>query len=183
VLVTRGDDGLLQAKQGAFALVITDLNLPGLSGLDLVGELHDARPRLPIILITAFGTTATAIEASRLGAFGYLLKPFQTPELLGLISKALACEQFAVTPLDLGKAETSPARLVGSNRAMQAVYKEIGRAARTAVTLLIRGETGTGKELVARAIHEHSSRKGQPFVAINCAAVPETLFGERAVWP
>ncbi|MBI2949776.1 MAG: sigma-54-dependent Fis family transcriptional regulator [Verrucomicrobia bacterium] len=172
----RGDTGLAQAKAQAFDVVITDLKLPGLTGLELVEQLHAAKPKLPIILMTAFGTTETAIEATKLGAYDYLLKPFDMAELLDLVAKSVACNRLMSEPVELGEAQSSQSAIIGNSRAMQAVYKEIGRVAATAVTVLIRGETGTGKELVARAIYQHSSRAAQPFIAVNCAAIPETLL-------
>ncbi len=172
----RGDKGLAQAKAEPFDVVITDLKMPGLSGLELVEQLHAAKPKLPIILVTAFGTTDSAIEATKLGAYDYLLKPFDMAELLDLVAKSVACNRLMSEPVAMGEARSNQSAIIGNSRAMQAVYKEIGRVAATAVTVLIRGGTGTGKELVARAIYQHSSRAAQPFIAVNCAAIPETLL-------
>ena len=173
----RGDDGLALAQQQPFELVLTDLKLPGTSGLEIVRRLHAARPRLPIVLMTAHGTTETAIEAIKFGAFDYLLKPFDMGELIELSAKALAAHRLMTEPVDLGAAETAGhAAIVGQSRAMQSIYKEIGRIAAKPVNVLIRGETGTGKELIARAIYQHSDRAQAPFVAVNCAAIPETLL-------
>ena len=172
----RGDDGLTHAREQPCDVVLTDLKLPGLSGLELVEQLHAAKPKLPIIMMTAFGTTETAIEATKLGAYDYLLKPLDMGELLDLLSKAVASGRLMSEPLKLGNADSSQSAIIGNSRAMQAIYKEIGRVAATTVTVLIRGETGTGKELVARAIYQHGNRNDKPFVAVNCAAIPETLL-------
>ena len=172
----RGDTGLLQGMEQEFDVVITDLKMPGLSVLQLVEQLHAAKPKLPILLMTAFGTTETAIEAIKLGAYDYLLKPFDMAELLDLVAKSVACNRMMSETVDMGEARSSQSAIVGSSRAMQSVYKEIGRVAATPVTVLIRGETGTGKELVARAIYQHSGRAAQQFIAVNCGAIPETLL-------
>jgi DNA-binding NtrC family response regulator len=172
----RGDDGFRQATEGQFDAVLADLKLPGLNGLDLVRALHQARPRLPIILITAHGTTDTAIDAMKSGAYDYLLKPFHVPELLDLLARAVRSSRQMSETVELGPSVPGRAAIVGQSRAMQMVYKEIGRVAARPVTVLILGETGTGKELVARAIYQHSERAGKPFVAVHCAAIPETLL-------
>ncbi|MDQ2659292.1 MAG: sigma-54 dependent transcriptional regulator [Verrucomicrobiota bacterium] len=171
-----GSKGLALAGSEAFDLVITDFKMPGLTGIELVQRLHDTRPRLPVILMTAHGTTDTAIEATKLGAYDYLLKPFEMPDLLALVEKAVASSRLMLEPIDLGKLSPCRSALVGNSRAMQEIYKEIGRVAAKPVTVLIRGETGTGKELVARAIYQHSDRAEKPFIAVNCAAIPETLL-------
>jgi nitrogen regulation protein NR(I) len=173
-----GDAGLNRATQDNFALVLTDLRLPGLTGLELVRQLHEVKPRLPIILMTAHGTTESAIEATKYGAYDYLLKPFEMEELVDLVSRAVAASRLS-EPVALGGSESNAGAgdaIVGTSRAMQSIYKEIGRVAARPITVLIRGETGTGKELIARAIYQHSDRARGPFVAINCAAIPETLL-------
>src|SRR5258705_323898 len=152
------------------------MKLPGLNGLDLVRELHAANPRLPIILMTAHGTTETAIQATKSGAYDYLLKPFEIPEFIELVEKALKSSRLMTEPVELGGSGDAREALVGNSRGMQSIYKEIGRIASKPVNVLIRGETGTGKELIARAIFQHSDRANAPFVAINCAAIPETLL-------
>ncbi|HEX4121925.1 MAG TPA: sigma-54 dependent transcriptional regulator [Verrucomicrobiae bacterium] len=173
----RGDEGLARAALAKFNLVITDLRLPGLSGLELVRQLHSAQPRLPIILTTAFGTTETAIEATKYGAYDYLLKPFDIPHLLDLVQKAADSNRLMSEPVSLGDEDGSQHdALVGQSAPMQAIYKEIGRIASKPVNVLIRGETGVGKELIARAIYQHGDRANAPFIAVNCAAIPGTLL-------
>jgi nitrogen regulation protein NR(I) len=176
VALVRGDDGLERALADHFDVVITDLKLPGLDGLELVKQLHQQKPKLPIILITAHGSTETAIEATKWGAFDYAPKPFDVEELLDLTAKALQSSRLMSEPVEMGDTTSGRSAIVGKSRAMQAIYKEIGRIAATPVTVLIRGETGTGKELVARAIYQHSDRASAPFIAINCAAIPENLL-------
>ena len=175
-VAARGDEGNARAQSELWDVVITDLKLPGLSGLDLVAQLHTAKPKLPIIMITAFGTTETAIEATKLGAYDYLLKPFDMGEMLDAVAKAVGSSRLMSEPLDMGEIRTAPSAIIGNSRAMQDIYKDIGRVAATNVTVLIRGDTGTGKELVARALYQHSDRAAQAFITINCAAIPETLL-------
>ncbi len=173
---TRGDSGLKHALAEEVELVITDMKMPGLGGLDLVRDLHAAKPRLPIILMTAHGTTETAIEATKAGAFDYLLKPFEMQELLVLVDKAITSRRLMTEPVEMGARGSAREAIVGNSRPMQAIYKEIGRVASKPVNVLILGETGTGKELIARALYQHSDRATAPFIAINCAAIPETLL-------
>jgi DNA-binding NtrC family response regulator len=175
-LATRGDEGLARSREHPYDLVLTDLKLPGIDGLSLVAQMHASNPRLPIIIMTAHGTTETAIEATKLGAYEYLLKPCEPQELLDFIASAVAHSQRMTEPVELGEAGEARFALVGSSRAMQDIYKQIGRVAATPVTVLIRGETGTGKELIARALYQHSDRADKPFIAVNCAAIPETLL-------
>jgi nitrogen regulation protein NR(I) len=176
VAMARGDTGLEEARRNHFDLVITDFKLPGLNGLEVVRQIHTARPRWPIILMTAHGTTGLAIEATKLGAYDYLLKPFEMEELLDLVAKAVASSRLMSEPVELGTGETLRDAIIGNSRSMQEIYKEIGRVAAKPLTVLVRGETGTGKELIARAIYQHSERAEEAFVAVNCAAIPETLL-------
>jgi DNA-binding NtrC family response regulator len=172
----RGDVGLERARSQSHDVVVTDLRLPGLGGLELVGQLHAAKPKQPIILMTAHGTTETAIEATKLGACDYLLKPFEADELLDMVATAVASSRLMSEPVELGEGGSHGPAIIGNSRAMQAIYKEIGRVAATPATVLIRGATGTGKELIARAIYQHSQRADKPFIAVNCAAIPDALL-------
>src|SRR5262245_4294321 len=172
----RGDDGFRRAQTEAHDVVITDLRMPGLDGLQLIRQLHAAKPRLPIVLITAFGTSDNVIEATRHGAFEFLSKPLNMAEFLSVTDKAATSARLMSEPVEFGDPGADKDALVGSSRVMENLYKEIGRVAARNVPVLIRGETGTGKELVARAIYQHSDRVTQPFIAVNCAAIPETLL-------
>lgn len=176
---SSGEEGLRLVAKVRPDLVITDVRMAGINGLETLRRIRQADPKLPVILMTAYGTTQTAIEAMKLGAFDYLLKPFDVPRLKQLVADALKASRdmrqtVALAPqleqqdYDLG--------VIGRSDAMQAVFKLIGQVAHTDATVLITGESGTGKELVARAIYHNSRRYQQPFVAINCAAIPENLL-------
>ena len=161
----------------ALDVVITDMRVAGPGRAGTVRELHAAKPRLPIILMTAHGTTETAIEATKLGAYDYLLKPLRAcPSCSSWSPRPSPASRLMTEPVELGAPGATRDALVGNSRAMQDIYKEIGRVAAKPVNVLIRGETGTGKELIARAIYQHSDRAKAPFIAINCAAIPETLL-------
>ncbi len=172
----RGDEGIHRACTDSFDSVLTDLRLPGMDGLEVVRAVRKSKARLPIIVMTAHGTTETAINAMKLGAFEYLLKPVEIPELLSVLDRAVRASRQMTVPVELRESVAGRDALVGQSRAMQLIYKEIGRVAPANVPILIRGETGTGKELIARALYQHSRRADKPFIAINCAAVPEALL-------
>ncbi len=160
-------------------VVVLDIRLPDLSGLEAFRRFHDLDPKIPIILITGFGTAETAIEAMRLGAFDYVVKPLDPAPLRGLINRAFEIGRRMRVPVKVAESEPtddSLDTLVGNCPALQDVYKAIGRVASQDVTVLILGESGTGKELVARAIYHYSKRAKEPYLAINCAAIPETLL-------
>ncbi len=175
-IAADGTTGLAAAKEGIHDVVLTDWRLPGASGIEIIQSLHRSHPRLPILLITAHGSTETAIEATKHGAFEYLLKPLDMEELLAVTARAVASHRIMVEPVGLGEGTPTQDTLIGHSRAMRDIYKEIGRVAAQPVDVLIRGETGTGKELVARALYQHSHRATGPFIAVNCAAIPESLL-------
>lgn len=175
-VANRGDTGLRRATEEFYHVVLTDLKLPGLDGLQLVERLHAAKPKVPIIMMTAHGTTETAIEATRLGAYEYLVKPFEADALLDLVAAVAGQSEALFEMVEMGQPNPVRPAIIGSSRVMQNIYKEIGRIAPTSVTVLIRGATGTGKELVARALYQYSNRKDRPFIAVNCAAIPDTLL-------
>jgi nitrogen regulation protein NR(I) len=171
-----GQRGLAAALEENIDCVLTDLRMPGVSGLELIDRLRDELPNLPVVLMTAHGTTETAIEATRRGAFDYILKPFEMEELLTVVTRAAAAGRSGREKVGLGAEENNEVALVGQSRTMQAVYKEIGRVAEKPVSVLILGETGTGKELVARALWQHGDRKDKALVTVNCAAIPSNLL-------
>jgi len=151
-------------------LVISDIRMHGMSGIELLGRVRKIKPELPCILMTAYSSVETAVTAIKLGARDYLLKPFELADFKQAVKQALSTRAAA--------ARTSvPARgLIGTSEAMQRVHKLIANISDTSSTVLISGESGTGKEMVARAIHAHSTRSEKPFVAVNCSTIPEQLF-------
>ncbi len=183
-----GDDALSLIRASGPDAVLLDLKMPGRDGLDVLKELGPDLTDLPVIVITAFGGSAAAIEAIRLGAYDYLSKPFDLDEVLLTLKRALkqrtlaaevralrlrANEEATDSLDDSVKAEPE---LVGRSDAMREVFKAIGRAAATDAPVLILGESGTGKELVAAALHRHSTRAQGPFIRVNCGALPEGLI-------
>src|SRR5438093_3840981 len=172
-------EGLDLVRQRQPDVVILDINLPDLSGLETFRRIRGLDARIPVIFITGHGTTDTAIEAMKLGAFDYLLKPLELEPLRLLIERACEVSRLSHVPAVLDSETHEEDRadvLVGRCPAMQEVYKAIGRVAAQDVTVLILGESGSGKELVARALYQHSRRASGPFLAINCAAIPEQLL-------
>ncbi len=174
-----GPQAVELAKQLRPDAVILDVRLGDTSGLDVFDQLRQINPTLPVVFITAFATTETAIEAMKRGAFEYLLKPVDFHQLKDVVQRALQLNRLRQVPAVLDGDETSAQEaehIIGRSAAMQEVYKAIGRAAPLDVTVLFTGESGTGKELVARALVQHSRRASAPFLALNCAAIPETLL-------
>ncbi|MGA2256681.1 MAG: sigma-54 dependent transcriptional regulator, partial [Thermoguttaceae bacterium] len=159
--------------------VILDVRLPDMPGLDAYRQIRQIDARLPVIIITAHGTTETAIEATKLGAFDYLLKPLDLGQLRDVVTRAVHLSEIIRTPAmydENGPPQVESDQMVGNSPPMQELYKSIGRIAPQDVTVLILGESGTGKEMVARAIYQHSRRSRAPLLAINCAAIPEPLL-------
>ena len=175
--VDDGDAAAALLDAQSFDVALLDIRMPGLDGLSLLGKLAEREDRPATLVMTAYGASSIAIEAMKLGAYDYLAKPLRFDELLIQIERALAARRRS-WQLASYRAEEEPEEtgLVGSSAAMQEVYKLIGQVAPTDSTVLIRGETGSGKELVAREIHRHSKRADGRFVALNCAAIPDTLI-------
>src|SRR3954469_3192689 len=160
-------------------LVLMDVRMGGMTGLETLRKLRATDGKLPVIMMTAYGTTQTAIEAMKLGAYDYLLKPFDVPKLKEIVHNALKAARDmkrVVSYEPLLESEDYDIGIVGRSQAMQQVFKLVGQLAGSDATALITGESGTGKELVARAIYHHSRRSDKPFLAINCAAIPENLL-------
>ncbi|HOB98085.1 MAG TPA: sigma-54 dependent transcriptional regulator [Verrucomicrobiota bacterium] len=179
VAASSGEEGLRLLPKLRPDLVIMDIRMCGLSGLETLRRMRQIDARLPVIMMTAYGTTQTAIEAMKLGAYDYLLKPFDVPKLKQTVLAALKTARAmrsVVSYEPLLESEDYELGIVGRCEAMQGVFKLVGQLAASDATAFITGESGTGKELVARAIYHHSRRAQQPFVAINCAAIPENLL-------
>jgi len=177
--VTSGAEGLKRLKKEPYDLVLLDVRIGTEHGIEIFRQIRKEHPKQIVIVMTAHGTAQTAIEAMKLGAFDYILKPFDVPELLSILRRALqtAASMRELVPAE-GKSsgeEKSPG-LIGASPAMQKIYKLVGQVARSDAAVLLIGESGTGKELVARAIYANSSRAARPYVAINCAAIPDALL-------
>ena len=174
VAFDRAEGALAALRTQIPDVLITDVCMPGQSGLDLLRKVHDARPELPVIVMTAYSDIASAVSAYECGAFEYLPKPFDIHHAVDLIKRA-ATARIRRAPLVEHPGALIPG-LLGRAPAMQQVFRAIGRLSRTSMTVLVTGESGTGKELAARALHEHSPRSGQPFVALNTSAIPADLL-------
>ncbi|MCF8111824.1 MAG: sigma-54 dependent transcriptional regulator [Desulfobacteraceae bacterium] len=175
---SSGEAGISSIEEKAPDLVVLDIRLPGIDGLETLKRIQEIDAKTPVVIMTAFGTTENAIEATKQGAFDYVLKPFDIPEMLKVISQAVEAGRMMHqrVEMDAGPENVDTDAIIGKSRPMQEVYKAIGRVAPTDATVLIRGESGTGKELVARALYQHSNRVHKPFLVINCVAIPETLL-------
>jgi two-component system response regulator AtoC len=175
------EDGIKKLKKEAPDIVVMDIKLPGMDGLEALKAMRKIDARIPVIMMTAFGTVNTAITAMKFGAYEYLLKPFDINKMRSVIQKALESSDlmrrqvYVAADATVLESESGDA-IVGTSDSMQEVYKMIGQVAEQDVTVLIWGESGTGKELVARAIYHHSKRSERAFLEVNCAALPENLL-------
>lgn len=176
---STGDQGLERVKKGVFDLVITDLRLPGADGLQIVQACKQHSPRTEVIVITAYGSVETAVEAMKLGAYDYIMKPFSMDELLLIVervSKVLALRQENMDLREELEAKFNFEGVIGKNDRMREVLEKIKLVSGTDSTVLIIGESGTGKELAANAIHRNSTRRDNALIKVSCAALPETLL-------
>ncbi|HEX6158689.1 MAG TPA: sigma-54 dependent transcriptional regulator, partial [Thermoanaerobaculia bacterium] len=187
ITAADGPSGLEAYQREAVDVVLTDIRMPGIEGIELLARLKAMQPELPVIMLTAFGTIDSAVEAMRLGAFDYLTKPFSRDQLRASVRKALEVAELRSENRQLREVVSerfSFANMIAGSRAMRAVSDTASRVAQTDTTVLLVGESGTGKELLARAIHFNSGRARGAFVTVNCAAIPEQLleselFGHR----
>ena len=176
---TSGRQALDYLSNQPADLVVTDLRMEGMNGLELLEAVKDRHPEIEVILMTAYATQRTAIEAMKKGAYDYLIKPFEMDELALRLRRIVDHKHLRAENRRLKARHQAPVffpEMVGKSARMQEVYRLIQRASENDATVLIRGESGTGKELVAKSIHRASARKDKPFVTVNCAALPETLL-------
>jgi len=177
--VSNGRAALDRLEQVRFRLLVTDLKMPGMSGLEVLEEIRTCQPELPVVLITGYAAIDNAVEAMKNGATDYLAKPFSNEEIISKVKNAIKSRAVLIDDIVLRRemSETQGFdRLIGDSREMKQLYQRIMQVAPTDSTILINGESGTGKELVARAIHAHSPRRSQPFVAIDCTSLAESLL-------
>ena len=177
--VSNGRAALDRLEQERFKLLVTDLKMPGMSGLEVLESIRTRQPELPVVLITGYAAIDNAVEAMKNGATDYLAKPFSNEEIISKVKNAIKNRAVLIDDIYLWRemSETHGFdKLIGDSREMKQLYQRIMQVAPTDSTILISGESGTGKELVARAIHEHSSRRLQPFVALDCTSLAESLL-------
>ncbi|HXY54229.1 MAG TPA: sigma-54 dependent transcriptional regulator [Nitrospirota bacterium] len=174
-----GEKGLALFETGSFDAVITDITMPGMSGMEVLAKIHQRDEALPVLVITAYGTIENAVEAMKRGAFDYVTKPFNRDELRLALNKALRMRRLEKENVELRAEITDRYRfqsIVGNSQKIKEVLEIAGRVAASEASVLITGESGTGKELLAKGIHYNSPRADGPFVAVNCAAIPEHLI-------
>lgn len=171
-----GKEAYQAAVESSYDVVLTDLLMPVMDGMDLLARLHELDPQIPVIMLTAHGSIATAVEAMKNGAWDFLTKPFEEADLLAAVNKA--ARSAAANRREVSSNHRHPRGpiMVSRSRSMAEIMATVKRVASSDATVLIMGETGTGKELIARTIHEESPRHKAPFVAVNCAALPEHLI-------
>ena len=157
-------------------VIITDIRMPGIDGLELLSRIHQHHPELPVIVMTAHSDLDSAVASFQGGAFEYLPKPFDIDEAIALVSRAIAYRNEQISRLEQNFSLADTPEIIGEAPAMQEVFRAIGRLAQSNITVLINGQSGTGKELVAAALHRHSPRSKQPFIALNMAAIPKDLI-------
>jgi len=183
ILTARnGEEALERVRENSPDLMLMDIKMPGQSGIEVLKEIKQIDPKILVIIMTAYGTTETAIEAMKQGAFDYIIKPFPIPQIKQLVEKAISLRKLMKQEVtyaqgdDQKQAEGKEERIVGTSPKMQEIYKLVGQISQSDITVLLRGESGTGKELLSRAIYHHSLRSNQTFLPINCAAIPDTLL-------
>ncbi len=179
LIANSGAEALELLAATAVDLVVTDMKMPGMDGMELLEQIKKRDAELPVIMMTAYGTVEKAVEAMQKGAYNYILKPFENARLVVFVNKALA--MFRIIKENRALREAMHTRysfdnIIGKSQPMQAVFRTIEKVAPASATVLIEGESGTGKELVAKSIHFNSPRRDRPFIAVNCAALSESLL-------
>jgi two-component system response regulator FlrC len=173
VAVENGSDALRQFSRRSFDLVLTDMKMPGMTGIEVLRGVKKICPALPVILVTAYGTVNTAVEAMKEGAAEFIMKPFTLDEIEAVVRNVLSGCEAGAEPLPAG--EMTP-RIISRDPKMLSILEMLANVAKSKSSILIQGESGTGKELIARYIHRYSQRRNNPFVAVNCAAIPHNLL-------
>ena len=183
---SNGDEALQKISSDPFDQVLCDIRMPGMDGLDFLKEVHKMEAGMNVIMMSAYGTLDTAIEAMKLGAYDYISKPFKPDEIILTLRKAEERERLR-KEIELlrkeVKKEYSFDNIVSKNEKMQQIFEVIQKVAQYKSTVLITGESGTGKEVVARTLHHHSDRSQQSFLPVNCGAIPENLLESELVRP
>lgn len=182
-IVENGKEALRMTQENHYDVVILDIRMPEMDGLQAFYEIHEIKPDLPIILMTAFGSSEIAVDAMKHGAFDYILKPFNLEEVKIIVNRAIHIQQLTRELVyltqevkEINMETTAPCKLIGESPKIQEVYKSIGRVANSKATVLLTGESGTGKGMVAKAIHYASNRWKNPFIQVNCGSIPEGLL-------
>ncbi|MGF1635103.1 MAG: sigma-54-dependent transcriptional regulator [Phycisphaerae bacterium] len=177
IAATDGPAALSRLEQGRFDMMLTDLKMPKMTGIELLAEARKKWPDVPVVLMTAFATVQTAVEAMKLGAYDYIQKPFHGEEIRHLVERTLEHNRLRAENRALRSlVDMTPRPMIGESEVMRAVRQKIKQVGPSSATVLIRGESGTGKEVVARQVHQNSTRNGMPMLAVNCAALSENLL-------
>ena len=176
VIASTSASEALKQDLSSYDLLMSDIRMPGMDGLHFLGEVQKKWPNLPVILMTAYGSLETTMEAISLGAWDYISKPFSPEDCRILVKKVLEVRELRQRRMDLRPEATELPKFIGSSATMVEFYKQIARVADSAASVLIEGESGTGKELTARSLHNMSSRRDKPFVVVHCGAIPDNLL-------
>ena len=166
----------LKQDLSRYDLLMSDIRMPGMDGLQFLSQVHQQWPNLPVILMTAYGSLETTMEAISLGAWDYISKPFSPDDCRAIVKKVLEVRELRQRRMSMQPEATEEPKFIGSSAAMVEFYKQIARVADSAASVLIEGESGTGKELTARSLHSMSSRRDNPFVVVHCGAIPDNLL-------
>ena len=172
--VENGSDALNLFPKAKFDLVVTDMRMPGMTGIEVLKGVKNMSPDIPVILVTAYGTVGTAVEAMKEGAAEFIMKPFSLDDIESVVRNVLSAHEAEMTP-HLAKSLNTP-KIITKDRKLIALMEMLANVAKSKSSILIQGESGTGKELIARHVHQHSNRRNNPFVAVNCAAIPHNLL-------